>query len=69
MGEYAEMEIFAHMRGKSSSDLGINELTEFYGEFDRKEANPPGKFKCSCGRRLKSPKGLFAHRRDKGCKA
>lgn len=69
MGEQAEMEIFAHMRGKSSADLSAGDMAEFYQEYDEQESKPRVRFRCACGRRLKSDKALLAHRRDKGCKA
>lgn len=64
MGEYADMEIFAQMRGKTTSDLGRRELTEFYAEHDDRPS--PSGTRCPiCRKRVKGEVGLRAHMRDK----
>lgn len=66
MGEYAEMDIFARMRGKMSSDLSASEFRQFYSEYDLKPKGKPVKSKCeNCGKVLRSVKGLRQHMIDK----
>lgn len=68
MGEYAEMEIFAQMRGKDSCDLSIGELSEFYKEYDRPKKLPKGHWvvACGCGKHFKNAKARDQHKRDTG---
>lgn len=68
MGEYAEMEIFAQMRGKTSCDLSRRELEEFYSEYDQPKKPPKSRWvvACSCGKHFKNAKARDQHKRDTG---
>ena len=50
MGEYADMEVFAQQRGKTTSDLSLGELKEFYGGWDDERKPSTTRLKCPhCG--------------------
>lgn len=68
MGEYAEMEIFAQMRGKHTCDLSIGELREFYKDYDQPKKPPQSHWKvtCICGKHFKNAKARDQHRKDTG---
>lgn len=67
MGEYAEMEIFAQMRGKTTSDLSPGEVAEFYREYDRPAAAPQKRRSkrdtpCPvCYKKLRGEVGMLVH--------